>query len=167
MSHTPRKRAAIEPAAALFESDPVDGPDTKRPAALIMGTVLVIARALGSVVWSLALFHERFEVQKDAKFTDDELIIVITVSITIAALWMLLLLLLAWRIWAGSNRARMLVMFGTTISIVSAAVSYFASGEQITVHTTLLTLALDILILLTLSSRESRAWSRGRNRRRS
>ncbi len=51
-------------------------------------------------------------------------------------------------------------MLGLTVSIITAAVGYFANGEEITVRTTLVTLALDILVLLALSSRPSRAWSR-------
>jgi hypothetical protein len=72
----------------------------------------------------------------------------------------LVLTLFAWLIWRGSNTARVITMSVLTISIATAAVSYFSLGEQITVQTTLLTVALDILVLLALSSREARAWAR-------
>ena len=58
------------------------------------------------------------------------------------------------------NLARVLVMCGVTLSTITAASSYFANGEQITIQTTLLTVSLDILVLLALSSRDARAWAR-------
>ena len=51
------------------------------------------------------------------------------------------------------------------VSVASAAIGYFANGEEITIRTTLLTLALDILVLLALSSRDARAWARRPRRR--
>ena len=72
----------------------------------------------------------------------------------------LISLTFAWSIWRGSNLARVLMMCGVTISTISAATSYFVNGEQITIQTTLLTVALDILVLLALSSRDARVWAR-------
>ena len=62
------------------------------------------------------------------------------------------------------NAARILVLFVSTMGIIAAAVDVFSGGPQITIKTTLLTLSLDILILLALSSRSARAYSRRRNR---
>lgn len=158
----PRKRTASEPASALFEAEDAVQVDDQRPAALIGGTLLMLARAASSVVWGVALFAERHDIATALDLEPLEIRVLIGFLLTIAGLWMLLLILLAWRIWRGSNRARMLVLFGATVSIIFAAIGYFAAGERIAIDTTLLTLALDILILLSLSSREARAWSRAR-----
>jgi hypothetical protein len=85
---------------------------------------------------------------------------VLTIVLVLGALWTLVLVLFARKLWQGSDRARLLVLVWTTLSITVAAVDYFVSGSEITVRTTLLTLALDILILLALSSRDARAWCR-------
>jgi uncharacterized membrane protein len=63
-------------------------------------------------------------------------------------------------VYRGVNWARMLVLVIATLGIVLAAVDVGAGGEAITLRTTLLTLSLDILILLALSSRSARAYSR-------
>ncbi|MNW67945.1 hypothetical protein D3C74_466250 [compost metagenome] len=46
------------------------------------------------------------------------------------------------------------------ISTTSSFVGWAVSGDQITLRTTLLTVALDILVLLTLSSRDAAAYTR-------
>jgi hypothetical protein len=51
-------------------------------------------------------------------------------------------------------------MIFATLSITAAAIDYFADGADITIRTTLVTLALDILVLLALSSRAARAYAR-------
>ena len=60
--------------------------------------------------------------------------------------------MLALFIYLGRNWARVLVLIVSTISIVSAFVSWWAQGQQLTLDGSLTTLALDILVLLALSS---------------
>lgn len=63
-------------------------------------------------------------------------------------------------IFRGSNAARVLVMVVTAISISTAFVSWWARDQEITLQTTLLSLAVDILVLLALSSRSAAAYAR-------
>ena len=63
-------------------------------------------------------------------------------------------------VYRGVNWARMLVLVIASLGIIVAAVDVAAGGEGITLRTTLITLSLDILILLALSSRSARAYSR-------
>ena len=136
----------------------------QRPGTLAMGAVLIVARALGGVLWSISLVRStpQLAAENDVELAAAELIV--GVAVVFQGVWMLILLLLAWLVWRGHNWARVLVMLGTTLSIISAAIGHFASDEAITIRTTLLTLALDILILLALSSRDSRRWCTKRPR---
>lgn len=63
-------------------------------------------------------------------------------------------------IFRGSNAARVLVMVVTAISISTAFVSWWARDQEITLQTTLRSLAVDILVLLALSSRSAAAYAR-------
>lgn len=162
MTDEPRKRAAVEPASALFTREEQAGPRAARPFSISGGAALVVLRAGGAVLWSIGLLREWGSIRHELDLDAEESAWALGIVLGIEALWTLLLLVLAWSVWRGSNAARILVMLGTTASITASAISYFAAGEEITVRTTLLTLALDILILLALSSRGARAWTRGR-----
>ncbi|WP_336652504.1 MULTISPECIES: hypothetical protein [unclassified Leucobacter] len=162
MTDRHRKRAALEPAVSLFEREAELAPPSRRPLSVSGGTALVVARAAGTALWSVSLLREWGSLQGDLDLEPGESGVVLGVLLGVQGLWMLLLLMLASMVWRGGNRARLLVMFGATASITASAVAYFATGEEITVRTTLLTLALDILILLALSSRDARAWTRRR-----
>lgn len=162
MTDRPRKRAALEPAAALFDRETEAAPPSRRPLSISGGTALVVARAAGTALWSAALLREWGSIRGELDLDPGESGVVLGVLLGFQGFWMLLLLALAWLVWRGGNGARLLVLFGATASITASAVAYFAAGEEITVRTTLLTLALDILILLALSSRDARAWTRRR-----
>ncbi|RGE17356.1 hypothetical protein [Leucobacter sp. wl10] len=160
MPDEPRKRAAIEPPTTLFGREAQPAPTTNRPVAVSGGAALVVARAGGAVLWGAGLLREWGSIRAEFELSGEESMLMLGILLGLQALWMLLLLVLAWLVWRGSNIARSLVMLGAAVSITASAVSYFTSGEEITVRTTLLTLALDILILLALSSRDARAWTR-------
>ncbi len=162
MGERPRKRAAIEPAATLFDREAEPAPQDRRPVSVSGGAALVVARALGTALWSVGLLRQWGSIRADLDLEPDESGVALGVLLGFQGFWMLLLLALAWLIWRGGNGARILVMIGATASITASAIAYFAAGEEITVRTTLLTLALDILILLALSSRDARAWTRRR-----
>ena len=163
------KRSSSEPVAALLGHDPLVAADAPRPGPIIGGTVLVLLRAAAAVLWSIGFAVTWPETVASLDLPPDvgDLRVVLWILLGFLGLWTLLLLGLARWLWRGSNRARLLVMIWTTLSISAAAVGYFSMGEEITVRTTLLTLALDILVLLALSSRDARAWARRARPRRS
>ncbi|MBN9181107.1 MAG: hypothetical protein J0J00_11300, partial [Microbacterium sp.] len=70
-------------------------------------------------------------------------------------------------IYRGRNWARVIVMSIAVISITGSFVAWWWQGEEITLggSASLLSLGLDILVLLALSSRSSAAYAR-RNQRR-
>jgi hypothetical protein len=80
---------------------------------------------------------------------------------------LLVLLGLAAFLYFGWNWARMLAMLGSTISIVFAFVDYVTGGTDVTLRTTMPTVATDILVVLALSSRSVREYARRPKLRRS
>lgn len=158
----PLKRPAMEPVAVLIEREqPVDSV-SKRPVSTTLGALFIFGRALAGALWFGAFLLLWNDIATDAKLTADERVLVFSLVLGVSGVGVLVLVLLAVAIWRGSTLARVLVMLGLTLSIATAAVEYFATGQQITIRTTLLTVALDILVLLALSSKDSRAWARRR-----
>ncbi|MCW2289314.1 hypothetical protein [Leucobacter luti] len=165
MSTEPRKRIAIESATDLLTAEPPRAQTGRRPGALTGGIVLVFLRALGGPLWILGFLTEWPGLRDDFDLDSESAAVVLGIVIGGVALWALVLLCFAFGLVHGSNTARMLTQFWAAISITAAAITYFSTSESITVRATLLTLALDILILLALSSRNARSWTRGRSRR--
>ncbi|MEI5582843.1 MULTISPECIES: hypothetical protein [unclassified Agromyces] len=161
----PEKRAAFEPPARLAEREPIRR-RMRRPAATAFGSVLVLLRVIAGVLWlvSLALNWSAVEREFDVRLggasaaaaSDAALAIVLLIGGTVLAIDVVLAVL----IWFGSNWARITVMLFATINITIAAIDSFTGDAEVTIRTTFFTVALDILILLALSSRDSRAWAR-------
>jgi hypothetical protein len=72
---------------------------------------------------------------------------------------------LAFFVLGGHNWARVIIMAIAAISITASFLQWWDDGLEITIGTTLLTLGLDILILLALSSRSAAAYARRKERR--
>jgi len=68
--------------------------------------------------------------------------------------------LLALLVFTGSNWARIASMSYSALLVVLAAIDFFNGGEQVTLHTNILGLPLDILVVLALSSQRARVWAR-------
>jgi len=162
------KRAAFESPLRLAEREPVRR--MPRPSATSFGVVVVVLRVLAGIVWLAALALQWDQVVREdlgivvssdagsAAASDGALVFVLAffgVALAIQAL-------LAWRIWAGGNFSRIAVMLFATISITGAAIESFTGSVEVTVRTTFVTIALDILLLLALSSRDARAFARQR-----
>lgn len=162
MSRASRKRSASEPSTDLFVEE--SAAPLLRPSTIVVGAILLAARSIGAVIWALSILAQHDNYKKEFDLTSSESALMVGFLMGVSIFWALFLLLFAWLVLHRSNFARMLVMCGTAISIISAAIGYFSGDEEITVRTTLLTLALDILILLALSSRDARTWSRRRKR---
>lgn len=159
-----RKRASTEPAEALLGEEAPLPANARRPKAIALGAALVLGRAIAAVLWLVTFTLVWPATAQELKLDHEESAVLYWIVAIVNVIITLVLLLFSWLIWRGSNFARVVTMFVLTFSILSSAVGHFAYGEAITVHTTLMTLALDILILLALSSRDARAWAR-RSRR--
>jgi hypothetical protein len=159
------KRTAFEPPARLAEHEPLER-RMRRPAATAFGSVLVVLRVIAGAVWLAAValnwsavereFDVRLGGASEAAASDAALTVVLFIGGTVLALDVVFAVL----IWFGSNWARITVMLFATINISVAAIDSFTGDVEVTIRTTFVTVALDILLLLALSSRSSRAWAR-------
>ncbi|MFE4464165.1 LssY C-terminal domain-containing protein [Oerskovia sp. NPDC056781] len=142
----------------------------RRPAATTVGALLVVLGVVADLIWlaNLArhwdqtlrsLFLGGDVTQADIDQASGALLVLVVVLLSLVALFQLFL---AWRVYKGRNWARDLVMVLAAISTTSSFVGWAVSGNQITFRTTLLTVALDILMLLTLSSRDAAAYAKSR-----
>ncbi|MFC5789911.1 hypothetical protein EDM22_02505 [Agromyces tardus] len=161
------KRPAYESPASLAR--PVTPPTSmRRPAATAVGSVLVVLRVIAGIVWLVSLWafwdellREQLDITVDPG-TDEQAATdaVLAIILVFGAIVLVVELGLAVLVWFGSNWARIAVMLFATISITSSWVESVAGNAEITLRTTLVTLALDILVLLALSSRNARAYAR-------
>ncbi|WP_353808308.1 hypothetical protein [Agromyces sp. SYSU T00194] len=162
-AHEPGKRAAFE--SGLDLARPLEGPrPMKRPLATTMGAVLVGLRVIAGFAWlgALALVWEGLVADAELVQVDDPAVAgwVLVAIVGVGSLFLLAQFAVAWFVYRGANWARILVMSIATLSVLSSGVEYFAGGNDITFETTLVTLALDILVLLALSSRAARDYAR-------
>ena len=141
----------------------------KKPGATVAGALLMVARTFSGVITIIVagLTWREFahSLVRDARLEGsrisvDEAGIVLTIVLGIYGFALLLYLLLALSVYLGHNWARIVAMAFATISIILAFTDYVHNGVQITLRTTLASLALDILILLALSSSPARLYAR-------
>lgn len=173
----PRKRVAFEPPLDPAAADP----RMRRPSATVTGAVLVLLRALAGALWAVSVAFSlppwlqqiAGAASGDASVSDDpslaefaDLGIGTAVFLSVLGLVCVVQVVLGIRILFGGNLARVIVMLISVASISASFVGWWEFGLEITVRTTLLTLSLDILVLLALSSRDAAAYARTRPRRR-
>ena len=141
----------------------------RRPLATVAGSLLMVARTVSGVVvivvagltWrEFALSLVRAARLDGGRISVGEAGVVLAIVLALYALALLLYLVLALLVYLGYNWARIVAMAFATISIVLAFADYVHNGVQITLRTTLASLALDILILLALSSAPARLYAR-------
>lgn len=178
MSGADRRRVSVEKRPA-FESPavlatPVTPPTSmRRPAATAFGAGLVVARVVAGVVWLIGLglqwdsvVREQLDLELEPGTDEAAASDLVLVFLVVAGGIVLAVeLLFAVFIWFGSNWARITVMCFSTISISVAWIDSVTGSTEITLRTTFVTLALDILVLLALSSRNARTYA-GRPRQR-
>jgi len=170
----PLKRPAYEPAARLLRPVRHD-PDMPRPAATVAGAVLVLLRALAGLLvggaiaaaWQAILADPDVELALDG--TDlgasDARAVALWIVLGIAGLSVLLDVVFAAFVLRGSNWARVAVMVISVLSISTAFFAWWVQGQEIRVDEAFASLALDILVLLALSSRSAAAYARRNERR--
>ncbi|MRX43955.1 hypothetical protein GJR97_09480 [Agromyces sp. Q22] len=172
-TRTVEKRIAFEPPLRLAEAQPVPA-RMPRPGATAFGAGVVVLRVLAGVVWLVAVafqwdqvLQEDFGVDADATAqTEQAAQLALTVLLVVMGVLLAVQVVFAVRIWFGGNLSRILVMLFSTINITVAATESFTGSVEVTVRTTLVTVALDIIVLLALSSRPARAFARQRSSRR-
>jgi len=170
----PLKRPAYEPAARLLRPVQHD-PDMPRPASTIAGSVLVLLRAVAGflVGGAIALVWQDILADPDVELALEGLDVG-NADVRQTALWIVLGIvvvsvvldvLFAVFVLRGSNWARVAVMVLSVMSISTTFFAWWVQGQEIRVDETFVPLALDILVLLALSSRSAAAYARRNERR--
>lgn len=165
------KRPAYEPVARLLRPTGYD-PDMPRPASIAAGAGLVLLRVVAGVIVLIAM-----AASWDAVVNDPEAMLEgfeSSAEASRVALWILLGagglvllmdLLFAVFVFRGHNWARVIVMVFSVMSISTVFFAWWAQGQEIEFGATFFSLALDILLLLALSSRSASAYTRRNERR--
>lgn len=153
----PRKRAAYEPGTALLRPPPRD-PHMRRPITTVTGASLVLLRAaIGLVSLIPAAIHGDLRAVDSAGLASDEARwVAFALVVGVLAVQVIFGIL----IFTGHNVARVLVMLIATIDISTAFVGWVERGGLLRLETAPYTLALDVLVLLALSSRSAAAYAR-------
>ncbi|MFC6356436.1 hypothetical protein [Luethyella okanaganae] len=140
----------------------------KRPASTVIGAVLMFGRVVSGLVYiavaasnwrafSKNLVLDGAAVGFDTEHMADVVLIVFMVAY---ASWLMFYLVLTVLVFRGSNWARIVAMSLASLSIVIAFIDWWNSGVEVSLRTSLLSLSLDILILLALSSHSTRLFAR-------
>ena len=171
MSHAdgtppPSKRSAYEPAARLLKPTGYD-PDMPRPTATVAGAVLVLLRVIAGIFVLVGLAAGWNDLMTDSDVvlegvdpSSDVARLGLWIVLAVGSVVLLADLLLAVLIYRGLNWARVLVMLISVMSISTSFIAWWVQGQEITLDSTFLSLSLDILVLLALSSRSAAAYAR-------
>ena len=143
-----------------------------RPATTVVGAVLVLLRVIAGLLvlaaialgWD-ALLADPDSVLEGFEPTPEGSRAALGVVLVAGGVVLLVDLLLAVFVFLGRNWARVIVMLIAVGSISTSFVAWWAQGQEININTTYVSLSLDILLLLALSSRTAAAYAR-RNQRR-
>ena len=144
----------------------------KRPASTVAGVVLVFLRVLsglivlGTIVLNWRSTLTEIDVTVEGVQSTPEVAQSVLIAVVIFLGVVLLVdAALAFFILIGHNWARVTIMTFSAISITGSFIQWWSEGQEITITGSLLTLGLDILILLALSSRSAAAYARRNERR--
>ncbi|GAA3199387.1 hypothetical protein [Microbacterium terregens] len=167
----PEKRPAFEPAEQLLKPTGYD-PGMRRPTATIAGFVLVLFRVIAGILVLVALIAgwDGIADQLDiwdggGALTPEIQQLTLWIVVGFGAAVLAVDALLAYLIYRGLNWPRVLVMLISALSISTAFTAWWAQGQEVTIQGTFVSLSLDILILLALSSRSAAAYARRNERR--
>lgn len=166
----PAKRPAYEPAARLLRP-PRRDPNMPRPASTVAGAVLVLLRAASGVLLltGLAVGWDDLLARPDTVLegfaaTEAGRQAALLVVLAVGGVLLAVDLVLAFFVFRGHNWARVIVMVVAVIWISTSFFAWWVQGQEIKVDEAYVSLALDILVLLALSSRSAAAYAR-RNER--
>lgn len=148
-------------------------PTLERPLPTIFGAFFGLFSAITTVIWAV-LFKQvdlTTEILKTEIGDPVELAQIVqsisTVVIVVLGVIAALQLALAYFVWSGRNWARIMLMCVTALSTIVAVATAAQEGSKLTLsadllNTNLLTIALQILLVLALSSEKARAFARRR-----
>ena len=167
----PQKRPAYEPAARLLKPPQYD-PAMRRPISTIAGVCLILLRVLAGVVVLIGiaagwddLLSGPDAVLEGFDPTPEGRQAALWLVLATGAIFLLIDSALAFFVYRGLNWARVLVMLVAVLSISTSFTAWWVQGQEIAIDGTYVSLSLDILLLLALSSRSASAYARRNERR--
>lgn len=172
MSRAPQKRAAFESPARLVRAEQAPA-DMPRPGSTVAGGALVLLRVAAGALWMVSLAFGwnglvatlDFDGDPNTTSVDAEVSqLTLVVVLVVVAIPLVIDAVIAFLIIRGWNWPRVLVMVFSTLSIGAAFATWWAGGRDLHLNTTLIPVAIDILILLALSSRSASAYARRKQR---
>jgi hypothetical protein len=134
----------------------------KRPISVYLGVLLILLRAVTSVVTAVGValdWHQADVIIEKAVESDAATVslVVLVALMSIFGVVVVIDLIVARLIFRGSNRARFVAMILATFMVLGSAVDFVVNGTSFTLENGgLLGLSLDILVLVALSSDEAR-----------
>ena len=166
MDKTPDKRPAFEASAVLLRP-PRFNPGMPRPATTVAGAFLIVLRTLlsATVLFGAAIGWDGFLGVVDAAidvFGVDDLAAGATDEVTFGATLCILAfnLLLAVLVFLGRNWPRVTIMVFATADVLVAFSAWISAERTLSTSISFQVLALDILILLAMSSRSAASYAR-------
>ncbi|MDR6686527.1 hypothetical protein J2Y41_002088 [Arthrobacter sp. 1088] len=133
----------------------------RRPAPTMTGAFLVVIRALAALALAVTLLGSGGNITVEDANLDPQTTTAAIVTIAVIVLvFGLGEVFLAWRIFLGSNGARVIAMALSSISIVVQAIDASTGTTNLTLEAGLSGLATDILVLLALSSQRARIYAK-------
>ncbi len=166
MSETPAKRPAFESASRLLS--PVNhDPDMRRPITTSVAAVLVLLRVLAGVLVIAGVAANWHELVRDPALvaggfdsSSQAEQLGLWFVIGVGGVVLLADLVLGVLLYLGRNWARVILMIIAALSISASFVAWWAQEQEVTIQGTFVSLSLDILLLLALSSRSAAAYAR-------
>ncbi len=166
MGKTPDKLPAFEAGTGLLRR-PEFNPEMPRPITTVAGSLLVVARTVISAIvlfgaatrWNgvlsgLRLASDTLGLDKILAKASDSMLLGVACAVLLADLVLPVLILL------GRNWPRVLIMTFVTLDILVAFTAWTSSEQALASGLAFTVLALDILILLALSSHSAAAYAR-------
>lgn len=157
---------AVTPAAATElapPNTPVD-PRIRRPVSTVFGALVVLFGAVSTLVQAALIGTGALSVN-DATVNDEPISSADLPAVTAAAVGVLVAValvnvLFARLVFRGGNRSRILAMTSALLTAASAFIAVAQGGAAISLQSNLVTVSLNVLTLLALSSRASRDYAR-------
>ncbi|MEO8908156.1 MAG: LssY C-terminal domain-containing protein [Microbacteriaceae bacterium] len=142
---------------------------TKRPVQIVLGSLLMMFRVFAAIFSIAVIFISWREMVRSVELdglgmTAEQVqgiaSIVLWIAVAFALVAILIYVGLIILVFRGSNWARIAAMSFGAFVIIGSFVESVNGGPRITLLTTLVGLAFDILVVMALSSERARVWSR-------
>ena len=155
----------VDVGAGHDDDVPTDSRD-KRPSATVVGALLVAVRAVVAVIFAVTVAATLDPVSLGGSSSIEPRLISVGIVVLVAgiALFAVVEGVLAWRVFLGGNGARIVAMILSLFVFVTQTIALIVAGQQPGFVTDLPGLALDVLLLLALSSERARIYAERRRK---